>query len=141
MYKGCAGHGIAQEDFDRVLTVGQKFLALPEAEKTKWPFNPDTYLGHRGSKELETVTGVLQGLQGHRASACFFTSALHAGTVEHAMPCTCPQEAHMYAPACIELMASMTSALAGCRQSPVGVVLCGAVWHWWIRLQGSKVRG
>ena len=53
----CTGHGIAQEDFDRVLLAGQQFLALPEADKTKWPFNPDTYLGHRGSKELETVTG------------------------------------------------------------------------------------
>ena len=54
----CTGHGIAQEDFNRVLRAGQQFLALPEADKTKWPFNPDTYLGHRGSKELETVTGV-----------------------------------------------------------------------------------
>ncbi|CAL5229196.1 g12477 [Coccomyxa viridis] len=52
-----AGHGIPQEDFDRVLAAGQKFLALPESDKTQWPFNPDTYLGHRGSKELETVTG------------------------------------------------------------------------------------
>lgn len=41
-----------------MLAAGQKFLALPESDKTQWPFNPDTYLGHRGSKELETVTGV-----------------------------------------------------------------------------------
>ena len=41
-----------------MLIAGQQFLALPEADKTKWPFNPDTYLGHRGSQELETVTGV-----------------------------------------------------------------------------------
>jgi hypothetical protein len=43
-----------------VLAAGQSFLALPEADKDKWPFNPDTYLGHRGSKELETVTGALR---------------------------------------------------------------------------------
>ena len=63
------GHGIAQEDFNRVLTAGQNFLALPESEKTRWPFNPDTYLGHRGSKELESVTGVIRALCGSHDSA------------------------------------------------------------------------
>ena len=55
----CTGHGIAQVDFNTILAAGEKFLALPEDDKTKWPFNPDTYLGHRGSKELETVTGTV----------------------------------------------------------------------------------
>ena len=35
----------------------RNLVALPESDKDKWPFNPDSYLGHRGSKELETVTG------------------------------------------------------------------------------------
>ena len=42
-----------------MLAAGQRFLELPEAEKEKWPFNPDSYLGHRGSKELESVTGMV----------------------------------------------------------------------------------
>lgn len=51
------GHGIPQEDFERVLKAGQSFLALPDIVKAQWPFNPDSYLGHRGPDELETVTG------------------------------------------------------------------------------------
>ncbi|KAK9908386.1 hypothetical protein WJX75_007121 [Coccomyxa subellipsoidea] len=52
-----AGHGIPQDDFDAALKAGQAFLALPDEVKAQWPFNPDTYLGHRGPDELETVTG------------------------------------------------------------------------------------
>lgn len=52
-----AGHGIPEEDFEKVLKAGQAFLALPDEVKAQWPFNPDSYLGHRGPDELETVTG------------------------------------------------------------------------------------
>jgi hypothetical protein len=42
---------------ETALKAGQQFLALPDEVKKQWPFNPDSYLGHRGPDELETVTG------------------------------------------------------------------------------------
>ena len=64
-----------------MLAAGQKFLALPEADKDKWPFNPDTYLGHRGSKELETVTGALRHHARVWQPSCL--SRLNADTIMH----------------------------------------------------------
>ena len=52
-----ADHGIPQEEIDRAFATGQEFLALDTETKTRYPFNPDSYLGHRGPDELETVTG------------------------------------------------------------------------------------
>jgi hypothetical protein len=52
------GCSIPQEDVDKAFAIGKLFQELPEDVKEQWPFNPDTYLGHRGSAELETVTGM-----------------------------------------------------------------------------------
>jgi hypothetical protein len=53
----CADHGIPQEEIDVAFAKGRSFLGLDKGLKEKYPFNPDTYLGHRGPDELETVTG------------------------------------------------------------------------------------
>lgn len=82
-----------------MLAAGQKFLALPEADKDKWPFNPDTYLGHRGSKELETVTGALR----HHARV-WQPSSLSRLDADAIMHIRCPGE-HLQCPA--EALAAM----------------------------------
>lgn len=46
--------------------------------KTKYPFNPDSYLGHRGPDELETVTG---------AWACGGSSCMHGSACASLLAC------------------------------------------------------
>ena len=38
--------------------MGQKWQKLPNEVKERYPFNPDSYLGHRGPDELQRVTGM-----------------------------------------------------------------------------------
>lgn len=53
----CTGHGIPEEEIEQAFATGRGFLELEKEVKTAYPFNPDSYLGHRGPDELETVTG------------------------------------------------------------------------------------
>jgi len=46
-----------EEEIERAFAAGRRFLDFDTKVKTKYPFNPDSYLGHRGPDELETVTG------------------------------------------------------------------------------------
>ncbi len=48
---------IPEEQVKEAFAQGKRFLDLPKEQKSRWPFNPDTYLGWRGPDELETVTG------------------------------------------------------------------------------------
>ena len=73
--------------------------------KLKYPFNPDTYLGHRGADELETVTGAL-----HFSPAAFCL-------------CSANTSRDYYTP---EMLLHVR------RQPPVGVVFCGPLRIGWL---------
>eukprot|EP00775_Hariotina_reticulata_P003032 gene3032-3313_t len=50
------GHGIPEREIEQAFATGQRFLDLGASTKTKYPFNPDSYLGYRGFDELATIT-------------------------------------------------------------------------------------
>lgn len=52
------GHGVPQDDVDRIFQDGELFYALPDEVKQKFVWIPDRYLGWRSQSDLESVTGV-----------------------------------------------------------------------------------
>lgn len=52
------GHGVPQDEVDRIFQDGELFYALPNEVKQKFVWIPDRYLGWRSQSDLESVTGV-----------------------------------------------------------------------------------
>ena len=56
-YGTSQGHGIPQQQIDRIFEAGHKFMDLDEDVKEKFKWIPDRYLGWRSQRDLESVTG------------------------------------------------------------------------------------